>query len=950
MSFDAMWAALERVGRHPRTGGYRRFAWTRDDTTLREWFAGEASARGPRPGRRTAPATSGRGGATRTPPWRPAGRGWSSARTWTRCPTAAPSTARSAWCRPSRRSTCCAATGFAPDAAARRRQLRRRGGRPVRHRLRRLPPHHRRAGRRPGPGAARRRRGDDGRGDGRGRARPGRPRRRRRDAAPDRRVRRAARRAGPRPGRPRPRRSASASAIWPHGRWRLDLPGEANHAGTTRLEDRHDPMLALAAAVLAARRGRAGARVRRHRRQGRGGPGRRQRHPVAGHRLAGRPRPRRRTTCARSSPSVGAQAGGRDAARGVVDPDDGVRRRAAPADLSRHARPRRRCWPPAPGTTPASSPRAGLPTAMLFVRNPTGVSHSPAEHAEHRGLPPRASRRSPRWSASWPDERPSSGPALARDARAGCPSGLARRRPARGARRPVHRRRPADSPAPATPSGSPGVVLPGPGQRPQPRLPPRAARPHPRRRRHLLDLARADVRRRRAARPGLATSRWPGPSTPRWRWPASPAWASSTTCTTRPGGTPYADPNAMGEALSQAAAEAGIRLTLLDTCYLAGGLEPRRARAAGRTAAALRRRHGRALGGARWRRCARTDAGCGSARRSTRCARCRGRAWRRGRRGRRGPAAARAPVRAAGRERGVPGVLRRDARPRCSTTQGVLGAADHGGARHPPDRPTTSRCSARTGTGAASAPPPSATSPTASARPAPCATPAARCPSAPTSTPSSTCSRRPARLEMHERLASPAARPVLVPTSCSRAATARHAESSAGPTPAASRRARAPTSSRSAWTSPRTAGCRPGQIVLPPRRPTSTPSWSTAGVVVTRRPAPAGRRRRAAAATPSTRCGRTHEHDPGHRHRRAGHQRRRARRHADPGDGLGLLPRRRGRRRRRRRCVWIGPASRARRTPTTARPRRAAPSSRASSTPTPTWCSPVTARRSSPRG
>jgi formiminoglutamate deiminase len=38
------------------------------------------------------------------------------------------------------------------------------------------------------------------------------------------------------------------------------------------------------------------------------------------------------------------------------------------------------------------------------------------------------------------------------------------------------------------------------------------------------------------------------------------------------GGTPYADPNAMGEVLIQAAAEAGVRLTLLDTCYLAGGL------------------------------------------------------------------------------------------------------------------------------------------------------------------------------------------------------------------------------------------------------------------------------------------------------------------------------------------------------------------------------------------
>jgi formiminoglutamate deiminase len=39
-----------------------------------------------------------------------------------------------------------------------------------------------------------------------------------------------------------------------------------------------------------------------------------------------------------------------------------------------------------------------------------------------------------------------------------------------------------------------------------------------------------------------------------------------------PGGVPYADPNAMGLALLRAAAEAGLRITLLDTCYLAGGL------------------------------------------------------------------------------------------------------------------------------------------------------------------------------------------------------------------------------------------------------------------------------------------------------------------------------------------------------------------------------------------
>ncbi|MFC8816995.1 MULTISPECIES: formimidoylglutamate deiminase [Streptomyces] len=38
-----------------------------------------------------------------------------------------------------------------------------------------------------------------------------------------------------------------------------------------------------------------------------------------------------------------------------------------------------------------------------------------------------------------------------------------------------------------------------------------------------------------------------------------------------PGGAAYADPNAMGEALIQAAADAGVRITLLDTCYLSSG-------------------------------------------------------------------------------------------------------------------------------------------------------------------------------------------------------------------------------------------------------------------------------------------------------------------------------------------------------------------------------------------
>ncbi len=40
----------------------------------------------------------------------------------------------------------------------------------------------------------------------------------------------------------------------------------------------------------------------------------------------------------------------------------------------------------------------------------------------------------------------------------------------------------------------------------------------------------------------------------------------------QPDGTPYDDPNAMGHALIEAAKQAGLRITLLDTCYLAAGI------------------------------------------------------------------------------------------------------------------------------------------------------------------------------------------------------------------------------------------------------------------------------------------------------------------------------------------------------------------------------------------
>ena len=56
---------------------------------------------------------------------------------------------------------------------------------------------------------------------------------------------------------------------------------------------------------------------------------------------------------------------------------------------------------------------AGIPAAMLFVRNPSGVSHSPDEHAEDGRLPGR--RRRARDGAGRPRRRGSGGPAMTTD-------------------------------------------------------------------------------------------------------------------------------------------------------------------------------------------------------------------------------------------------------------------------------------------------------------------------------------------------------------------------------------------------------------------------------------------------------------------------------------------------------------------------------------------------------
>jgi N-carbamoyl-L-amino-acid hydrolase len=181
-----------------------------------------------------------------------------------------------------------------------------------------------------------------------------------------------------------------AAGIWPHGRWRLDFTGRADHAGTTRIADRRDPMLPYAVAVLAARRA-----ATEH-----GGlatfgkvlaePGGANAISSAVHAWLDARAPDEATVealvgqvCSAAQAAAaehGVQLGvRRESATPAVEFDAGLRDRLAGALAGRGIS--------APVLATGAGHDAGVlaawvPTAMLFVRNPTGVSHSPAEHAE----------------------------------------------------------------------------------------------------------------------------------------------------------------------------------------------------------------------------------------------------------------------------------------------------------------------------------------------------------------------------------------------------------------------------------------------------------------------------------------------------------------------------------------------------------------------------------------
>jgi len=175
-----------------------------------------------------------------------------------------------------------------------------------------------------------------------------------------------------------------ASGIWPHGRWRFDFAGVADHAGSTRMEDRHDPMLTYAVTALAAHKQArlAGQRATFGRVEAVPNgtnaipsrvtgwlDARAETAPALEH-LVGLISTQARDRARLDGTSLTVTA---ESVSGAVSFDEPLAARVG------RGRP---VLPSQAGHDAGILQAAGIPAAMLFVRNPTGISHSPAEHAE----------------------------------------------------------------------------------------------------------------------------------------------------------------------------------------------------------------------------------------------------------------------------------------------------------------------------------------------------------------------------------------------------------------------------------------------------------------------------------------------------------------------------------------------------------------------------------------
>lgn len=184
---------------------------------------------------------------------------------------------------------------------------------------------------------------------------------------------------------------ALGSSILEHGRWRLDVRGQGDHAGTTAIADRRDPMLPAAQAILAARAAasaRSGARAT---------IGRMEPMPGGTNVIASRvsawldvradSERDTRAIVAEVADAVARAAAQEGCEASVVEESYSGEVRFDPAlrdRLSELLAPRLGDVPvlPTGAGHDAGVLAARVPTAMLFVRNPSGISHAPQEGAD----------------------------------------------------------------------------------------------------------------------------------------------------------------------------------------------------------------------------------------------------------------------------------------------------------------------------------------------------------------------------------------------------------------------------------------------------------------------------------------------------------------------------------------------------------------------------------------
>ena len=176
-----------------------------------------------------------------------------------------------------------------------------------------------------------------------------------------------------------------ASAIWPHGRWRFDFTGHGDHAGTTRMADRRDPMLTFAYTVLAANKEArlSGAHATMARVEVEPNATNAIPSLVRGWLDARAADPATMDGLVEAVVKRATERAGRDGTAVVVTPEslsEVVTFDTALASRLSSLLGGAPILPTGAGHD-AGVLSAKVPTAMLFVRNPTGISHSPAEHA-----------------------------------------------------------------------------------------------------------------------------------------------------------------------------------------------------------------------------------------------------------------------------------------------------------------------------------------------------------------------------------------------------------------------------------------------------------------------------------------------------------------------------------------------------------------------------------------